>query len=343
MPRKTQMNHGLTSPDLLSRVNPESKQLKIDFLDYLKSVKRSPGTISGYSNDLDIFFCWVVENADNKPFAKVTKRELVRFQNWLGVENGNSPSRIRRIKASISSLSNYIEAILDTEEEYKDFRSVVKKIESPALQPVREKTVLDDDQVNELLNKLVCKKLYEKACVVALAMFSGRRKAELARFKVSDFDDDKLVCDGALYKSAPIQTKGRSGGKFINCYVLAKDFKPYLDLWMQYRKDNNIDSEWLFPDKSNKEEQIGISTLNSWAKTFSKLLGLDFYWHSCRHRYTTYLVRAGIPDSVIAEIVGWEDVSLVGVYTDIDADEQISAYFKNGEISVPDKKGLSNI
>lgn len=335
MARKTQINHGLTAN--AANINPANIQLKHDFLDYLKSIKRSPGTIKGYDNDLDIFFCWVIDNAGNKDFVNITKRELVRFQNWLCDDNANSPARVRRIKAAISSLSNYIEAILDTEDEFKDFRSIVRKIESPALQAVREKTVLTDEQVDKLLTSLTDGGKYEKACAVALAMFSGRRKAELPRFRMSDFEDDKIVCDGALYKSSPIQTKGRSGGKFIPCYTLVKDFKPYLEAWVRQREELGIESEWLLPDPSNVSEPLSITILNSWAKTFSRILDEDFYWHCCRHRYTTYLVRAGIPDGVIAEIVGWTSTDLVKVYTDIDADEQIGAFFKNGEIHVEKK------
>lgn len=337
MPRKTKMNRGLTSPDLIAKVNPDNIQLKEDFLEYLKSIQRSPLTINGYANDLDIFFCWVLENADNKAFVKITKRELVRFQNWLCNDNENGSARVRRIKSAISSLSNYVENILDTEEEFKDFRSIVRKIESPAMQPVREKTILTDDQVDMLLSTLTEKGRYEQACLVALEMFSGRRKAELPRFRVSDFDDDKLVCDGALYKSDPIKTKGRGLGKYIPCYTLAKNFKPYLDNWMNYRREHNIESEWLFPDVSNPSDPISITTMNSWANTFSRILGVNFYHHAARHRFTTYLVKSGIPDGVIAEIVGWSSVDLVKVYTDIDADEQIGAYFKDGEINVEKK------
>lgn len=340
MARKTNMNHGLTSPGLLAKVNPSNIQLKEDFLDYLKSIKRSPLTIRGYENDLDIFFCWVLEHDDNKPFVEITKRELVRFQNWLCGDNKNGSARVRRIKAAISSLSNFIESVLDSEPEFKDFRSIVKKIENPALQPVREKTVLTDEQVDTLLKTLVEKKKYEQACAVALAMFSGRRKSELPRFRVSDFDDDHIVCDGALYKSAPIQTKGRALGKYIPCYTLVKDFKPYLDLWMQYRQDNGIESEWLLPDPNDSTAQLSISTLNSWADTFSRVLDDEFYWHCLRHFFNTRLVKAGIPDSVIADIVGWDSIEMVKVYTDIDAEDRIGSFFKNGEISVEKKDSL---
>ena len=122
---------------------------------------------------------------------------------------------------------------------------------------------------------------------------------------------------------APIKTKGRGGGKYIPCYTLAKRFKPYFDLWMKQRADLGIESEWLFPSKSNPAEQIGIPAWNSWANTFTRLSGKDFYAHSLRHYFTTCLARAGIPDGVIQSIIAWESSDMVRLYTDIDTDEQI--------------------
>lgn len=342
MSRKTVIN-SITSPELIAQVNPDNARLKDDFLEYLKSVQRSPGTIAGYRNDLEIFFVWVMQNAKNKFFVDVSKRDLVAFQNWMINENKNSPSRVRRIKAAISSLSNFVENILDDEPEFRGFRSIVRKIENPALQPVRAKTVWEDDELEELLDKLVEKQAYDRACYLALAMYSGRRKSELCRFRVSDFDDDKLVCDGALYKSSPIKTKGRSGGKFIPCYTLAKKFKPYLQMWLDERKRIGLESEWLFPLKANPAEHIGVATANSWANAFTRLSGRDFYAHSIRHYFTTSLARAGIPDGVIQSIVAWESSDMVRLYTDIEADEQIGMYFSNGDISVPDKKGFADM
>lgn len=341
MGRKTKFNK-LTTPELISQINPDNARLKKDFLNYLKSVQRSEGTIAAYDSDLNIFFVWVLQNAGNKQFAKVTKRDIVAYQNWLVGDNQNSPARVRRLKAAISSLSNYIENILDEEEEFSGFRSIVRKIENPALQPVREKTVWEDDELEELLNRLIEDKKYERACFLALGMYSGRRKSELARFKVSDFDDDKLVCGGALYKSAPIKTKGRGGGKYIPCYTLAKKFKPYFDMWMSHRKNTGIESEWLFPNTAN-DGHISIAVINDWANSFSKITGRDFYTHSLRHFFTTSLAKAGIPDGVIQSIVAWESSDMVRVYKDIDADEEIGMYFKDGDISVPEKKSLSDV
>ena len=344
MPRKTRQN-SITSPELLAQVNKGNMRLKNDFLDYLKSVQRSPKTIAGYSNDLDILLVWNHQYNGDKDFVKITKRDWAAYQNWLINENGNSPSRVRRLKSAASSLSNYISNILDDEEEFKDFRPVVRKIENPAMQQVRTKTVWEDDELDTLLTKLSEMGENKKACMLALAMCSGRRKAELCRFRVSDFKDENLVCGGALYKtSEPIQTKGFGLGKFIYCYTLAKKFKPYFDAWVKERDEKGIESEWLFPSAGAPNEQMADTTLNSWANTFSRMTGKDFYWHSLRHYFTTHLAKLGLPDNVIQEIIGWESADMVRVYKDISAEEQIAKFFdENGEIRTDAGKSLADL
>ena len=330
MGRKTKQNH-ITTPELIAQINPENARLVKDYLTYLRSMNRSDTTIEAYKSDLDIFFVWVLLNANNKFFIDITKRDLVSYQNWLINENENSPARVRRLKAVISSLSNYIENILD--DEYPNYRSIVKKIENPVNTPVRAKTVLDESDCNNLLNKLVEKKEYQKACMFALAMASGRRKSELVRFKVSYFDESNIVY-GSLYRTPEkVKSKGRGKqGKLLHFYVLVKQFKPYFDLWVQERERLGIQSEWLFPDLDDATQHLSAQTLNSWAKTFSAILGVDFYWHSMRHHYTTYLSEQGIPDNVIQEILGWSDISLVSVYRDTDVVAEIGKYFCDGEI-----------
>lgn len=341
MGRKTQQNN-ITSEDLLKQVNPKNMRLKKDFIDYLESIQRSTKTISSYSNDLDIFFVWNLQNNDNKFFVDLTKRDVISFQGYLANNNKNSPARIRRLKSTLSSLSNYIENILD--DEYKNYRSIIRKVESPVNQAVREKTIFEDAQLEELLDKLVEKKKYKEACMLSLAMCSGRRKSELTRFKVSYFDDENIIY-GSLFKSPEkIITKGRGrGGKPLTVYTLVKEFKPYYDLWINERKEKGVESIWLFPKKVGRtyiDEQMDAGTLNTWASIFTNLLGgTPFYWHSMRHYFTTHLARLGLPDSIIQEIIGWESADMVKIYKDISTDEQLEKYFdENGVKEIKETK-----
>lgn len=320
----------ITDPETLAAINPENARLSADYLDYLRSIQRAASTIEVYKNDLDIAWVFALKRLNNKFFVNWTKRDVISFQNWLVNEHKNSPARVRRIKATLSSLSNYIESILD--DEYKEFRNIIHKVESPVSQPVREKTVLQEDQLVTLLDTLISKKQYKKACALALAMYSGRRKSELVRFKVSYFDDENIIF-GSLYKTPEtIRTKGRGKGKYIYCYTLAKKFKPYLDYWLAQRKELGVESDWLFPDPSDPTEPMNVSTLDSYAQTFSRMLGVDFYFHSMRHYFTTALVRTGLPDSVIQDIIGWSSAEMLRIYTDIPVDEQLGKWFSDGEV-----------
>lgn len=334
----------ISSPEKLEKVNPDNIQLGNDFLEYLTSIDRSKTTVNAYRNDLNIFWCWCLDYNKNKFFVDLSKREIIKFQNHCLNEWKWSPARVRRVKATLSSLSNYIENMLDDEYE---FRPIVRKIESPAACAVRDKTVFEEEQLQLLLDTLVENKQYDKACMLSLAMNNGRRKSELPRMKVSYFTEDNIIY-GSLYKTPEtVTTKGRgSRGKQLIVYTLKNGFQKYLDLWLEFRKENNITSEWLIPKKENGEyldEQIPISTMDSWAESFSKILGVPFYWHSLRHYFTTACSRSGLPDDVIKNLVGWESNDMVSIYKDIDADEQFAQYFSEDGIKQVEKKSLSEL
>ena len=340
MGRKTRMN-SITSKELLDSINPENKQLLDDFLSYLRSVQRSETTIAGYQNDIEIAFVWGLQHNANKFFVQWTKRNIVAYQSWLLNDNKNSPARVRRLKAALSSLSNYIENVLD--DEYPGFRNIINKVESPVNAPVREKTVMTNEDVEALLKKLVDSGKIEAACYIALAAYGGRRKTEICRFRMDDFTDDHLVCGGSLWKSAPIKTKGRANGKYLNCYTLVKKFKPYLNLWVKERERNGIESEWLFPKAGNSDEAIEVSTVNSWMNTASRLMGMNIYAHSFRHYYTTMLSNEGLPDAVIKEVLGWEDISMVSVYLDRSTEDTLDMYFDENGIKDRKMAGLQDL
>ena len=273
MARKTKINK-ITDPDSLAQINPDNKRLMKDFLDYLSSTQKSPSTIAVYRNDIEIAFVWALKNIGNKFFVEWTKRDVMSFQNYLVNDNGNSPARVRRVKATLSSMSNFIENILD--DEYPNFRNIIHKIESPVLQHVREKTIQSEEQLSVLLDRLITEGNYELACMVALAMCSGRRKSELVLFKVDYFSDDCIV-SGSLYRTPEkIKTKGRGNGEFIHCYTLVQPFKKYFDLWMQQRKEKGIESEWQFPAHSDPAKPLPTAAMDAWSKKYSDYLDVDF-------------------------------------------------------------------
>ena len=171
---RTTVYNEITSKEKLSNVNPKNIELEKDFLEYLKSIDRAKTTIKQYESNLHIFWVWNMEHNNDKFFVDLNKREIAKFQSYALNEWLWSPKRIRTVKATLSSLSNYIENILD--DEFKDYKPIIRKIESPVDDTVREKTILTVEDVQPLLDYLVEHKNYEKACLAALALYSGMIK-----------------------------------------------------------------------------------------------------------------------------------------------------------------------
>ncbi|MEF9983709.1 MAG: site-specific integrase [Oscillospiraceae bacterium] len=211
---------------------------------------------------------------------------------------------------------------------------------------MREKTIFTDEQVDTLLDCLVSKGKYMQAAVFALGIASGARKSELARFKTDYFSDENIVYN-SLWRTPEMKTKGRgSRGKMLKKFVIIAQFKPYLDLWMKQREELGIDSEWLFvykDSKTNTWEKLKSDTMNSWAITFSKILGINFYWHSLRHLFVTRLMQANIPAEVVKDIVGWADVSLISVYNDSDISDELGKYFDENGVKDIKQGSLSQL
>ena len=318
----------LTDPESLSQILPENIQLRDDFLEYLKSVDRAPQTITAYYHDLNVFFVYNLKYNGNKRFTEITKREFVRFQNHALTEWKWSPSRLRSVKSAASSLSNFIENILDEEPMYANYRPVIGKIASPASCTVREKTVFDKQDIQNLLDYLVLNRKYMQAAAVALCISSGRRKSEIPRFKTSFFNPENVLFD-SLYKTPEkIRTKGRGKtGKMINVYVIKNSFDPYLNLWLAERNKKGVVSEWLFPSPRNPSTPLSTASMDDWSYQYTEFLGKNFYWHSLRHYFTTELARNNIPANIIQDMISWESADMVKLYTDISVDENLKQYF----------------
>ena len=341
MPRKTQQNK-ITTPELLAQINPENQQLLDDFVSYMKSVQRSEQTIEGYVSDLSIFFVWLLQKANNKFFVNITKRDIIiAFQGYLVNTLKHSPARIRRLKSSLSSLSNYIEAVCD--DSYPQFRNIINKVENPPNEAVREKTVLCDEQLEELLQYLSESGKHQQACLLALGMQSGARKSELVRFKPSFFKEENVIF-GSLYKTPKIKTKGRAGGKYVPKFVFKSGFQPYFDAWMKQREELGIDSEWLFVKRDESGySQLNADTLNSWAISFGNHLGVDFYFHCLRHYWTTMCSKKGLPTTVIKDLQSWQSETMVSIYNDTSEEETFSKYFDENGIKSVEQATLSSL
>ena len=344
MSRSTVYNNIVTTEKLV-HVNPENITLGEDWLEYLQSVDRSPQSIQAYRNDLKIFWIWCLDYNGNKYFPELTKREVAKFQNYaLNTWNWSS-SRMRRVKSCLSSLSNYIQDILDDEKEFENYKPIIRKIENPAKTARREKTVLTDEQVDGLLDTLVDRQKYECACAIAIAAYSGMRHGELLQMRPDFFNDDHFVYD-SMWKTDKVRAKGHGkDGLQLNKFVLY-GAKRYIDLWINERNRRRIDSEWMFVTvTANGTERIWKKRkdTSSWVKQCTEILGVDFYLHSLRHYTCTKLHRMNLPAHVIQEFFGWASSEMLQIYNDLTAEDEFGKYFTKDGIKEIKQGSLTDI
>lgn len=334
--KRSTVYHKIVSPEKWENVSQKNKDLLNEFLNYLRSANKSPATIAQYEAQLRTFFVFVSERCENKFFIDLKKRDFVKYFGYLTNEMEVSTNRVCSMRAVLSSLSNFIERILD--DDYPTFKNLVKVLEPVKKTAIREKTVLSLQDVNECLEKLVADKKYQVACALAILASSGARKSELIQFKVSDFAPEHLILKGEAYQSDKMRTKGAGKlGKVIPRIVFRNivNFEKYLDLWLKQREELGIKNEYLFVVyHDGNYDQASVSTANSFARTIERYLGQEFYLHSMRHAFTTTLLRSGFSVQFVQKVQQWSSADLVNLYNDRPASEELAEsmddFLKNG-------------
>lgn len=310
------------------KVSEANRKLVKSFLQYCKSNDKSSQTIFQYENWLKVFFCWNYKENEDKFFVELKKRDFVNYFGYLR-DLEVSSNRIASLKSVLSALSNEIELLY--EDEYPTFKNQLRSLEPIHITTVREKTVLSNQDLVNILNKLVEQKEYQAACYLALVCASGSRKAELIQMKTNFFVPENEVFDGYMYATPLIRSKGRGKeGKRIKKYIIIEAFKPYYDLWLKEREELGITCDALFVRKENGEyKPATISTANTLASRISDVGGVEFYSHSGRHFFATMLKRKKFPDDIIVQIFGWSSQEMLKVYNDIPPEEYMQDFFKN--------------
>jgi len=312
----------ITSPEKWEKVSDKNKKLMDSFLDE-KDTRCSSETVNGYRSDLTIFFSYVLDNLDNKFFIDIRKMEFSMFFSFCVNKLGwKGSARFNRMRSVLSSLSNYIERVMD--DEYPTYKNIIlKAVQTMPKAVAREKTILSEEQINKLLKQLVEEKRFQESCVIALAIASGARISELLRITTDLIDTTHLAYSDIFIETLKqIKTKGRTKtGDMKFKYIIKDLFIPYYELWLPERerimKENGKEHNCIFIDQNGDE--ANLSTIRYWIPMWEKFLGVDIYMHSMRHYTVTFLTKIGLPTDLIIEIMGWKSgEAMYKIYNDLD-------------------------
>lgn len=310
----------ITSPELIAEINPENKKLMERFLKNF-ATRRSPKSVINYRSNLNIFFCYNVLYGDNKFYIDLKKIDFIEFFDFCVEELKWSSNRYAQMHSCLSSFSTWIENIFD--DEYKNFRNLLPKIEKPSKEAVRKKSVFNKEELDTLMNWLGENNKVCQQCLLALMMGSGQRISELARFTTDLIDENHTAFEGLFLETTDeVKVKGRGvNGKSMVRYIIKDLFLPYYKKWLPIReqilKENGKSHNYIFIREDG--EPASASTFNTWFEKWNEVLDKPFYAHAMRRFYCTYLLSLGLEKQLVQKIIGWKSGDLVDVYNDATA------------------------
>ena len=182
----------------------------------------------------------------------------------------------------------------------------------PKLEPKRPKTVLTPRQAADLLLALPLK----TRTMVALAILSGLRRGELLalRWKAVDESTGSIIVSEAVYDGRFDSPKTKAGNRTV---PLPEHMLALLMEWKT--KTRRTDPEDLVFGARNGTPVSSNNLLRRQILPACETLGLPrSTWLTFRRTYSSWSHQTGVPDKVIAELMGHANVyTTLNVYTQV--------------------------
>ena len=316
----------ITSPELTEQINPENIKFMERFLKNF-ATKRSPNSVTVYRSNLTMFLTWNLLYNDNKLYMNIRKIELADFFDFCVTELKWSANRFHQMHSCLSSFSAWIENYFD--EDYPMFRNLLPKIEKPVKENIREKTVLQKDDIDKLMSYFEQNDKIQEQCLLALAIACGARVSELASFTTDLIDEENVAFDGLFLETTKkIKTKGRGvNGKMLTKYILKDMFLPYYKKWLvireQIMKETSQEHDYIFINRDGLP--ANADRLRDWMSNWTDVVGQPCYPHNFRHYHISFLKSLDIEDDFIVYLTGWSESTghgMITIYNDLTAKDR---------------------
>lgn len=235
-------------------LSEENRELYDDYMLELEAQGKATKTIKQYGFDLRAFFCYLVNEKNNKYILDLKRRDFRNF--FLKLQKtGVSAARINRFQSSIRNLLEF--ACISEDYDYEI--NAMQHIRGLQKEPTREIVFLSDQQVNILIDELLKRKHYQKALWVSLAYDSAGRRNEIHQVKK----------EGFLENNQTNMVVGKRGKKFKLIYF--DRTKIIFRLYMRQREEDDLDTLWV-TGKGNNKRQLSYEGTYDFINEFREIL-----------------------------------------------------------------------
>lgn len=231
-----------------------------------------------------------------KLLTDITKGDVTQYINSIRSRTSNSTAN--RHRALLSSIMNMA---IDHEMLARNNLLHIKKFPESS----KHGRKLTDEELPRLLNALATARNQVSALAIKLLLATGMRKAECLQLEWCNID-----YVGCVAKLEAEKTKGNHAHE-----PPLNDFA--VTTLKELEKLREADNPYVFPGNNGN----CLTTVRKTFETCKKIAGIvNFRLHDCRHNFITRLVDAGVPLSVVQQIVGHRSPAMTQRYTHLGAD-----------------------
>ena len=262
----------------------------------------SKNTIKAYSSDLKSWYYYCKKNKIQP--QNLSSDNIARFLTKQSID-GKSKSTIQRYAAVLNSFTKFLV--------YDGFLN-----KQPVLDPLPKKNdtvpqIMTEGEIQRLVNVCMDGTLLgaRDRTVIELAYGVGMRASELCNVKLKDIDADRglIFVRGKGNKERAIPYVG-GVKQIVERYI--KNDRPQL---------NKLNLDWLFLSRTGK--QLRREFLWQILQRRGRVANISpsrLYPHILRHTFATHLLRNGMNQRVLQEILGHTSILTTEKYTHLDTE-----------------------
>ncbi|EES90281.1 XerC/D family recombinase [Clostridium phage D-1873] len=278
------------------------KEFNKDTMKYLNKYKidmsireLSEKTIYNYEMDLYNWFTYILDKQFNQCITELNEDDIMEFL-YFCKQQGNNSRRMKRRMASISAFYKFLRKKRIIKENPMEFIDRPRKDTDVVTQ-----TFLTKDQVEQIKRKLKDHGDIQLETYVLLSLSTMARVNAISNIKWEQIDFENRIIGDVLEKE----------GKIVDLYF-NKEVKELLLQLQSIRKENNIESEYVFISKYNKGySNVNTSTLSKWTKKVGEMIGVPtLHCHDWRHSGATLLKNAGMPIERVSSLLHHEGLDV---------------------------------
>lgn len=284
------------TPEKVAKVNPENMKLIERYFSF-KNMNLSEASKINYQSDFNQWLVYIMEHYDNVYLLDLETDDAVdMIEDYIAFATsvlGNNERRIQRRMSSISSFYLFLRKKRKIKENPVDFLDRPRVGKGEKLQI--KQTFLTKEQVEEIRKGLAEKGDLQLELFFEFGLSTMARVNAISNIKVEQIDFGTNRIERVLEKEGYEVTLFPS----TRCMELIKQ-------WIEYRKDKNIECEYLFIIKGKDGwKKVDKSTLQStWIKKVGKIINEpDLHCHDLRHSGSNLLFHSGLSLEEVSKLL----------------------------------------